>query len=304
MGFSPSSLPRSTARRHASTFAPCNTDRRARPRSARRDIGRRIRFSSAGLVFADPLALSILGPDADEALARARERGRSGGRCASSSPCAAASPRIRLAARWPRACGRSSYSARASTPSPIGFEPAGDLRVFELDHPATQADKRRRLARRRNRRTGACRLCRARFRAGGMTAALKAAGFDPGKRTFVLWLGVTPYLTRRRCSRRLANLAGCPAGPRSCSTTPIRPHTIEEPRRENFHRQMAERVAARGEPFRCYFDTAALHERVARARLRRDRGSRPRGLVGRYLPDLPVPPRPGPGGHVVRMATR
>ena len=27
-------------------------------------------------------------------------------------------------------------------------------------------------------------------------------------------------------------------------------------------------------------------------------------LVARYLPDFPVPPRPGPGGHVVRMATR
>ena len=27
-------------------------------------------------------------------------------------------------------------------------------------------------------------------------------------------------------------------------------------------------------------------------------------LVGRYLPLLPVAPRSGPGGHVVRMATR
>ena len=32
------------------------------------------------------------------------------------------------------------------------------------------------------------------------------------------------------------------------------PHAIEEEATRDFHRQMAERVAASGEPFRCYFD--------------------------------------------------
>ena len=82
------------------------------------------------------------------------------------------------------------------------------------------------------------------------------------------------------------------------------PEAVDEPDARNFHREMAERVAASGEPFRCYFDSAELHAR-ARALGFTDIEDLDRAaLVARYLPDLAVaPPRPGPGGHVVRMAT-
>ena len=120
----------------------------------------------------------------------------------------------------------------------------------------------------------------------------------------MLWLGVTPYLTEDAVFATLSELARLPGGVEVAFDYANPPHAIEEAATRNFHREMAERVAASGEPFRCYFDT----ESAARPRPSLgfaeiedlDRAA----LVGRYLPLLPVAPRSGPGGHVVRMATR
>ncbi len=68
--------------------------------------------------------------------------------------------------------------------------------------------------------------------------------------------------------------------------------------------EMAERVAASGEPFRCYFDSETLHARARSLGFAEIEDLDRAALVGRYLPVLPVAPRSGPGGHVVRMATR
>ena len=81
------------------------------------------------------------------------------------------------------------------------------------------------------------------------------------------------------------------------------PDRIQEAATRNFHQQMDERVAASGEPFRCYLDTGALHERVRALGFTEIEDLDRAALVGRYLPDAAVAPRPGPGGHVVRLAT-
>jgi hypothetical protein len=62
-------------------------------------------------------------------------------------------------------------------------------------------------------------------------------------------------------------------------------------------------VAAGGEPFRCYLDSAELHARVRKLGFSEIEDLDRAALVARYLPDLPIAPRRGPGGHVVRMAT-
>ena len=66
---------------------------------------------------------------------------------------------------------------------------------------------------------------------------------------------------------------------------------------------MAERVAASGEPFQGYFDTPELHARARGLGFSDIEDLDRAALVVRYLPNVPVAPRPGPGGHVVRMAT-
>jgi methyltransferase (TIGR00027 family) len=67
------------------------------------------------------------------------------------------------------------------------------LRVFEVDHPATQSEKRAILARNPQVRHEAI-FVPVDFAQDDLVTALKAAGFDPVQRTLVSWLGVTMYL--------------------------------------------------------------------------------------------------------------
>jgi O-methyltransferase involved in polyketide biosynthesis len=137
-----------------------------------------------------------------------------------------------------------------------------------------------------------------------MTGALEAAGFDPGKRTFVLWLGVTPYLTEEAVFATLAELARLPGGAEVVFDYANPRDAIAEGNARNFHREMAERVAASGEPFRGYFDSGELQARARQLGFSEIEDLDRAALVARYVPDVSVAPRAGPGGHVVRMATR
>ena len=125
----------------ASTLAQCNTARRAAPRLARRATERRIRFWSADSLFRPPRARHPrAGPDEAIALAKERPERRPLRLFVAMRSRYA---EIRRAEQLTRACGKFWCSARVSTPSPTVFSSAWDLSVFELDHPATQSDKRR-----------------------------------------------------------------------------------------------------------------------------------------------------------------
>jgi methyltransferase (TIGR00027 family) len=183
------------------------------------------------------------------------------------------------------------------------LERTHDLRIFELDHPATQAEKRRRLTEAQIAEPQHVSYVAHDFEGGSMTAALKAAAFDPDRRTFVIWLGVTPYLTEEAMFATLGELASWRGGTEVVFDYANPPDRVIDAAARAHHEQMAERVAASGEPFRCYLDTPELHARTRRLGFAEIEDLDRTALVTRYLPDLPVAPRPGPGGHVVRMAT-
>jgi methyltransferase (TIGR00027 family) len=256
-----------------------------------------------GFVFADPLALRILGPDADNAIALARERPERRGLrlfIAMRSRFAEDSARRAIAGGVRQmlvlGAGLDTFAYR--------LEPTPDMCVFELDHPATQAEKRRRLREAQIAEPAHVSYVAHDFESGSMTAALKAAGLAPDKGAFVLWLGVTPYLTEEALFATLGELASWPGGTEVVFDYANPPDRVIDAAARAHHEQMAERVAASGEPFRCYLDSDELHAR-ARALGFSDIEDLDRAaLVARYLPDLPVAPRPGPGGHVVRVATR
>jgi methyltransferase (TIGR00027 family) len=255
-----------------------------------------------GFVFADPLALSILGQDADSAIALAKERPERRGlrlfiamrsRFAEDSARRAIEKGVRQILVL--GAGLDTFAYR--------LERTLDLRIFELDHPATQAEKRRRLTEAQIAEPAHVSYVAHDFEDGSMIGALKAARFDPDRRTFVIWLGVTPYLTEEAVFSTLGELALWPGGAEVVFDYANPPHAIEETATRDFHREMAERVAASGEPFRCYLDSAELHTRARELGFSDIEDLDRAALVARYLPDSPVPPRPGPGGHVVRMAT-
>jgi methyltransferase (TIGR00027 family) len=256
-----------------------------------------------GFVFADPLALPILGPDAEGAIALARERPERRGlrlfiamrsRFAEDSARRAIEKGVRQILIL--GAGLDTFAYRLVR--------TDDLRVFELDHPATQAEKRRRLTEAQIAEPAHVSYVAHDFEGGSMTAALKAAGLDTDRAAFVLWLGVTPYLTEAAVVATLGELASWPGGSEVVFDYANPPEVVEEPKARNFHREMAERVAASGEPFRCHFNSAELHARASELGFSDIEDLDRAALVARYLPDLAVAPRPGPGGHVVRMATR
>ncbi len=255
-----------------------------------------------GFVFADPLALAILGQDAEDAIARARESPERRGlrlfiamrsRFAEDSARRAVAEGVRQILVL--GAGLDTFAYR--------LELARDLRIFELDHPATQRDKRRRLAEARIAEPTHVRYVAHDFEHGSMTEALETAGFEPAARTFVLWLGVTPYLTEDAVFATLGELAAWPGGAGVVFDYANPPDRIAETATRNFHAEMAQRVAASGEPFRCYLDTAALHDRARSLGFSEIENLDRAALVGRYLPDAPIRPRSGPGGHVVRLET-
>jgi methyltransferase (TIGR00027 family) len=70
------------------------------------------------------------------------------------------------------------------------------LRVFEVDHPVTQAMKRQRLAMLDRETPAGLDFVPLNFITESLTEALLQSRFDPGKLSFFSWLGVTYYLTR------------------------------------------------------------------------------------------------------------
>jgi methyltransferase (TIGR00027 family) len=256
-----------------------------------------------GVVFADPLALAILGEDAEEAVALARQQPERRAlrlfiamrsRFAEDSAKVAIDRGVRQLLVL--GAGLDTFAYR--------LESSEGLRVFELDHPATQSDKRRRLARAGVAEPRHVAFVAHDFERGSMTSALEAGGLGTGRRTFVLWLGVTPYLTEEAVFTTRGELARFRGGAEAVFDYANPPHSIEEAHVRGFHDELAARVSAIGEPFRCYLDTGALRRRARDLGFADIEDLDRAALVARYLPGIAVPPRPGPGGHVVKMATR
>jgi len=131
------------------------------------------------------------------------------------------------------------------------------VRVFEVDHPATQAFKRRALAESGIAVPPSVTYVPIDFERQSLAAELGAAGFRAAEPAVYAWLGVVMYLTRPAIDATLSLIA---AGARG--TTVVFDYT-ESPERLDPIRRMvfdgfAARVAAIGEPFVSFFDPEAL----------------------------------------------
>lgn len=254
-------------------------------------------IAEGGSVFADPLALPLLGGDAD-LLARSADpvmrplrlfvalRSRTAEDVARRAIAEGARQVVVLGA------GLDTFGCRAP--------PVAGLRVFEVDHPATQAEKRRRLHAVGIVPPEALSFAPCDFERQGLGEALTAAGFEAGARTAFLWLGVTPYLTPEAFDATLEFIAGLKGGAELAFDYTNPTETIDSPGHRLFHERMAARVAALGESFRSYFDTAELHARLGRlgGRVVRDLG--PREIARLFSPEAPPPPERG--GHIIHVS--
>jgi methyltransferase (TIGR00027 family) len=131
-----------------------------------------------------------------------------------------------------------------------------DVRVFEVDYPATQGWKRERLKQAGLAVPPSLTFAPVDFERQSLADGLSAAGFQASRPAFFQWLGVVPYLTREAVSLTLDFIAGVPgsevvfdyAEPFENYPADRRVHVME----------VAARAAARGEPWLSLFDPAEL----------------------------------------------
>ncbi len=82
-----------------------------------------------------------------------------------------------------------------------------EIRIYEVDHPATQAWKRDRLAEAQLTPPPWLTFVPVDFERDDWEQALVGAGFQPNSPAFFTWLGVVPYLTRDAIGRTLGWMA-------------------------------------------------------------------------------------------------
>ena len=135
--------------------------------------------------------------------------------------------------------------------------PERALRVFEVDHPATQAWKRARLKEARIPLPADLTFAPVDFEERTLADGLRDAGYDPSQSAFFSWLGVTPYLTIDGVMATLRFIASGPKGNGVVFDYAISPSLVTPAQRVVLD-AMATRVAAAGEPWHTFFDPAEL----------------------------------------------
>ena len=130
--------------------------------------------------------------------------------------------------------------------------PYPHLRVFEVDHPATQQWKRELLASTKLPTPANLTYTPVDFERESLPTQLAAAGLDPALPTFFAWLGVVPYLTLPAFRATIAFIAAQPSGSGVVFDYGQPRHAL--PFLEKLaHDSLAARVQLAGEPFQLFF---------------------------------------------------
>jgi methyltransferase (TIGR00027 family) len=161
------------------------------------------------------------------------------------------------------------------------------VRVFEVDHPATQAVKRRLIGA----RVGAERAAHVTFVPADLVrddlpTALDAAGFGPPERTVVIWEGVTNYLTAPSVDATLRQLAALSAPGSRIIFTYVDRAALDGTGGFSGVEEWHEQVRRRGEPWTFGFDPAELPGYLAERGLSLVRDRSARDAAARYLEPL------------------
>jgi len=215
-------------------------------------------------VLDDPIVLRLLGPGVETALQAERQR---------LEEPALRSLRASMAmrSRYAEDCLREAVARGVRQYVVLGagldsfayrnpFERSA-LHVYEVDHPATQAWKRRRLADTGIALPSSLSFVPVDFEQQMVSDALRSGGFDRAQPAFVSWLGVTVYLTHAAIMRTLADVASLARGTEIVFGYVTSLEELSAARRAAVY-AVAERAAAAGEPWRTFFEPAALAREV------------------------------------------
>ncbi|HLK11313.1 MAG TPA: class I SAM-dependent methyltransferase [Candidatus Binatia bacterium] len=173
------------------------------------------------------------------------------------------------------------------------------LRVYEVDHPDTQARKRERLHAAGIALPVALTFVPADLEREPPAAALARNGFDPALPTFVSWLGVTVYLGRDAVLDTLSWAAGLAPGSEIVFSYVAEPASLGAAERAALD-ALARRTAEAGEPWRTFFAPAALARELGRLGFTDVDDLGPAQAFARYFRDRRDGLRPGGAAHLMR----
>jgi methyltransferase (TIGR00027 family) len=156
------------------------------------------------------------------------------------------------------------------------------LRVFEVDHPATQAWKIQMLASAGIVAPESAHFVAVDFEKDSLRARLQAAGFDERVPTVTAWLGVVPYLTTDAFRATMRLLARFKTGSEVVFDY-SQPREVLPPVEQLMHDSLSARVALAGEPFQLFFTPAQLAEELDWLGLRVVEDLDSTALSARYL---------------------
>ena len=217
------------------------------------------------LVLDDPISLAILPAQARAELARTPDASR---KPFSAGLRAFLVCRSRLAEdNLAAAVARPNHPATQYVLLGAGLDtfayrnPHPHLRVFEVDHPATQQWKRDLLAENKIEIPPTTTFAPIDFETETLPEALAHAGFDPAQPTVFAWLGVVPYLTLEAFRGTIQFIGALPA---PCTLT--LDYSLPRASLGFFEKlafdSIASRVAKAGEPFRLFFTPAEIAQEL------------------------------------------
>jgi methyltransferase (TIGR00027 family) len=217
------------------------------------------------LVFDDPLAVRILGPGYGEEIKRTPDKTK---QPFSAGIRAFMVGRARLAedtlAEGVRMLGVRQYLVLGAGLDTFACRnPFEEVRVFEVDHPATQAWKLQMLAAANIIPPKSAVFVAVDFEKDSLRAKLRAAGFDDTLPTVTAWLGVVPYLTLEAFQATVRLMGMLPADSRLIFDY-SQPREVLSPVEQLMHDSLSARVAMAGEPFQLFFTPESLAEELER----------------------------------------
>lgn len=211
-------------------------------------------------VLVDPIAVRLIGDEYKRDMERARHRVARDFRAYLASRSRYAEDRLaEVVARGVRqyvvlGAGLDTFAYRNPWP---------DLRVFEVDYPATQEWKRGLLAEAAIAEPENLTFAPVDFEKKTLLDGLTEAGFDRAQPTYFSWLGVTPYLTMGAFRATLEVLATFSSG--SAVTFDYSfPPTSLSPARQAIYTRLARKLAESGESMRLFFAPTEIDAEMGR----------------------------------------
>lgn len=256
------------------------------------------------LVFADPFALPILGPEQEAALR--------------ADPCqfersklapylrALLAVRSRVAEETLAQCvaaGVRQYVILGAGLDTFAFRnsyPLSVLRVFEVDHPATQAWKREQLEQAGIPLPGNLTFVPVDFEEQGLSQELLRAGLDSEAGAFFSWLGVMPYLQPEAARATLRSIAGLSGRIGGVIFDYAIPGSALGLMQRVLFKLMAARVKAAGEPWLTFFYPSDLAQELSSMGFRHLEDMTGDLLNQRYLADRADGLRVGSLYHIMK----